>query len=90
MPLKTSLDTPDQHMALGSSLRGIRQLSHQLKRGQVSSHVENVILPLLEGVDKENLQQRENQVEKQVENTASHQHPDNIGVDVGWRDLYEV
>ena len=56
----------------------------------MSSHAKNVILLLLEGVDKENLQQREVQVEKQAENVASHQHPDNIRVDVGWWDLCEV
>ena len=56
----------------------------------MSSHAENVIHPLLEGVDKENLQQREVQVEKQVEKAASHQHPDNIGVDISWWDLCEV
>ena len=56
----------------------------------MSSHAEYVILPLLEGIDKKNLQQREVQVVKQAKDAASHQHPDNIGVDVGWRDLCEV
>ena len=77
-------------MPLGSSLRRIRKISHQLERRQAGSQTEDVIFPLLDGVDEKNLQQREVQVEQHAQNAASHQHPDHVGMDVGRGDLGEV
>ena len=53
----------------------------------MGSHIEDIIFSFLQGINKKDLQQREVKVEQHVENAASHQHPDCIRVDEGWRDL---
>ena len=77
-------------MSLRPSLRRIRQLRHQLKGRQVSGHAKDVIFSLLQGVDKQNLQQREVEIEQHVYNAASHQHPDYVGMNEGWWNLGKV
>ena len=56
----------------------------------MGKQAKEVNLPLLDGVNEKDLQQRKIQVEQHVQNAAPHQHPDYVGMDVGRRDLGEV
>ena len=56
----------------------------------MSGHAKDVIFSLLQGVEEQNLQQREVKVELHVYNAASHQHPDDVGMDEGWWNLGKV
>ena len=56
----------------------------------MSGHTKDVIFSFLQGVDEQNLQQREVEVEQHVYNAASHQHPDYVGVDEGGWNLGEM
>ena len=44
-------------------------------------------LPLFEGIDEENLQQGEVQVEEHIQDATPHQHPNDVGMDISWRNL---
>ena len=56
----------------------------------MGKQAKEVSLPLLDGVNEKDLQQRKIQVEQHVKNAAPHQHPDYVGMDVSRRDLGEV
>ena len=53
----------------------------------MGKHIEDVIFSLLDGVNEEDLQQGEVQVEQHIQNVVPHQHPHDIRMDVGWRNL---
>ena len=56
----------------------------------MGGYAKDVIFSLLQGVEEQNLQQREVKVEQHVYNAASHQHPDDVGMDEGWWNLREM
>ena len=77
--------TPDHHPSLRPSLRRVGQFRHQLKRRQVRGQAEDVSFRLLQRIDEEHLQHCEVEVVQHVDNAASHQHPDDIGMNEdGW------
>ena len=53
----------------------------------MGKHTENVFFSLLDDVNKEDFQQGKVQVEHHIQDAAPHQHPHDIGMDVGWRNL---
>lgn len=59
-------------MSLSSSFVRVRKTRHQLKGRNMGEHVEDVPFSLFNSVDEENLQQGEVQMEKHVQNVASH------------------
>ena len=77
-------------MPLGSPLRRIWKMSHQLEGRHIGSQAEKVSIFLLDGIDEKDLQQRKVQVKQHAQNAAPHQHPDYVGMDVGRGDLGEV
>ena len=56
----------------------------------MGKQAEEVCLPLLDGVNKKDLQQGKIQIEQHIQNAAPHQHPNYIGMDVSQRNLSEV
>ena len=77
-------------MPLGSPLCRIRKMGHQLEGRHRGGQAEKVSLPLLDGIDEKDLQQRNVQVKQHAQNAAPHQHLDYVGMNVGRRDLGEV
>lgn len=53
----------------------------------MGKHIKDIIFSLLNGVDEENLQQGEVQIEEHIQDVASHQHLDDVRVDKDQRDL---
>ena len=53
----------------------------------MGKHDEDVIFSLFDGINKEDLQQGEVQVEQDIQDAAPYQHPHDIGMDIGWRNL---
>ena len=53
----------------------------------MGKHAEDILFTLLNNVDEDNLYQEEVQMEEHVQDVASHQHPNNVRMNVGWRDL---
>ena len=53
----------------------------------MGKHATDVIFSFFDGVNKEDLQQEEVQVEQHIPDTAPHQHSHDIGMDIGWRNL---
>ena len=59
-------------MPFGSPFVQIRKVGHQLKRQNMGKHIEDVIFSLLDGVNEEDLQQGEVQVEQHIQNVVPH------------------
>ena len=53
-------------------------------------HAEDVSFRLLQRIDEKHLQQREVEVVQQVYDAASHQHPDDVGMNEGGWNLGEM
>ena len=49
----------------------------------MSGHAEDVIFYLLQRIDKKHLQQRKVEVVQHVYDAASHEHPDDVGMNEG-------
>ena len=56
----------------------------------MSGHAEDVIFHFLQRIYKEHLQQREVEVVQHVYDAASHQHPDDVGMNEGGWNLGEM
>ena len=82
--------TPDHHPSLCPSLRRVGQFRHQLKGRQVRGQAEDVSFRLLQRIDEEHLQHCKVEVVQHVDDAASHQHPDNIGMNEDGWNLGEV
>ena len=80
----------DQHTFLGGPLGRVWKAGHQLKGWQAGDEAEDVILPLLDGVDEEDLQQRQIQIKQHAQDAAPHQHPDHVRMDVSRGNLGEM
>ena len=63
---QTGLVTADQYMPFGSPLVRIRKVGHQLKGWDMGKQAKEVCLPLLDGVNKEDLQQGKIQIEQHI------------------------
>ena len=53
----------------------------------MGKHAKDILLALFDGIDEKNLQQGKVQVEERNQDAAPYQHPNNIGMNEGWRDL---
>ena len=56
----------------------------------MSRQAEPFLLARLNGINEQDFQQRELQLEEHVQNTTPHQHPDNVRMKKNWRDLCEM
>lgn len=61
-----------------------------MEGNNVGGHAEPFILAHLHHVDEQNFQQGKVQPVEHVQNPASHQHPENIWMEEGWRYLGKV
>ena len=56
----------------------------------MGGHAEDVIFYLIQRVNKKHLQQREVKIVQHVDDAASHQHPDGVGMNEGRWNLGEM
>ena len=53
----------------------------------MGKNTEDIIFAFFKGIDEENLQHGEVQVEEHIKDPTPYQHPNDVGMDIGWRNL---